>query len=75
MERMIDWLKVLCHIECGHLGNANGGGDFIQVESRHMMAEMINAYQVTEIARERPVVVHVANDGAMFQKLDSSQDL
>jgi len=60
--------KHIVPYEHGHLDEANGGGEFIQWEPRHMMAAMINAYQLTEVAKQRPVEIHVAIDGAMISK-------
>jgi len=54
--------------EHGQLDDANGGGEFIQWEPQHMMAAMISANQLTEVAKERPIKVHVAIDGAMISK-------
>jgi len=60
--------KCIVPYEHGHLNDANGGGEYIQWDARHMMAAMIKAYQLHEVAKERPVEVHVAIDGAQLSK-------
>jgi len=60
--------KMVVPYERGHLDEANGGGEFIQWEPCRMMAAMINAYQLTNVAKDRPIEVHIAIDGAMISK-------
>jgi len=60
--------KCIVPYEHGHLDDANGGGEYIQWDARHMMAAMIKAYQLHEVAKERPVEVHVVIDGAQLSK-------
>ncbi len=60
--------KSIVPYEHGHLDDANGGGEFIQWNPMHMLAAMISSYQLTEVAKERPIEVHVAIDGAMISK-------
>jgi len=52
----------------GHLDDVNGGGEYVQWQASHMMAAMIQAYSLSEVAKERPVEVHVSIDGAQISK-------
>jgi len=52
----------------GHLDDVNGGGEYVQWHASHMMAAMVQAYQLTDITRERSVEVHVSIDGAQISK-------
>jgi len=54
--------------EHGLLDNANGGGEYIQWDPPHLLAGMIKAYQLDNVAKERSVEVHIAIDGAMLSK-------
>jgi len=38
--------------EHGHLNDANGGGEFIHWEPRHMMVAMISVYELSAVAKE-----------------------
>ena len=67
--RKVDMLaKCIVPYECGQLDACNGDGKFMQWDARHMMAAMITAYQLGEVAKQRPVEVHVAIDGAQISK-------
>ena len=52
----------------GYLDDANGGGEYIEWSPQHLLSGIIKAYQLTEVAKERPVEMHVAIDGAMLSK-------
>jgi len=54
--------------EHGYLDEANGGGEYIQWDPQHLLSGMIKAYQLTEVAKVRPVEIHVSIDGAMLSK-------
>jgi len=60
--------KSILPYEPGHLNNTNGEGEFIQWEPRYMIAAMISIYDLTNVAKEQSVEVHVAIDGAMISK-------
>ncbi len=60
--------KRIVPYEHGQLDANNGGGKFVQWDARHMMAAMITAYQLGEVAKQRPVEVHVVIDGAQISK-------
>jgi len=68
--RKVDMLtKCIVPYEHGQLDACNGGGKFVQWDARHMMAAiMITAYQLSEVAKERAVEVHVAINGAQLSK-------
>jgi len=44
--------KRILPYEHGHLYDANGGGEFIQWEPRHMMVAMISAYELSAVVKE-----------------------
>ncbi len=52
----------------GLLDKENGGGEYVQLDPPHLLAGMISAYQLANVAQERPVEVHIAIDGAMLSK-------
>jgi len=54
--------------EHGQHNACNGGGKFVQWDARQMMATMITAYKLGEVAKERPVEVHLVLDGAQLSK-------
>jgi len=54
--------------EHGYLDDANGGGEYIEWSPQHLLSGIIKAYQLTEVAKERPVEMHVAIDGATLSK-------
>jgi len=58
--------KCIVPYECGQLDACSGGGKFMQWDARHMMAAMNTA--LGEVAKQRPVEVHVAIDGAQISK-------
>ena len=60
--------KSVLPYEHGFLDEDNGGGEYIQWDPRHLLAGMISAYQLTEVAKDRPVEVHIAIDGANLSK-------
>jgi len=60
--------KTVVLYEHGYLDNNNGGGEYIQWDLHHLLVAMIWAYQLTEVAKERPVEVHIAIDRAMLSK-------
>jgi len=60
--------KTVVPYEHGYLAEENGGGKYIQWDPPHLLSGMIRAYQLTEIAKERPVEVHIAINGAMLSK-------
>jgi len=60
--------KAVVPYEHGYLNEENGGGEYIQWNPHHLLAGMICAYQLTGVAKERPVEVHIAIDGAMLSK-------
>jgi len=60
--------KSVVPYEHGCLDDENGGSEYIEWESRHLLSGMIQAYQLTEVAKARPVEVHIAIDGAMLSK-------
>ena len=60
--------KAVVPYEHGHLEKENGGGEYVQWDPPHLLAAMISAYQLTDVAKERPVEVHIAIDGAMLSK-------
>ena len=47
--------KCIVPYEHGQFDADNGGGKFVQQDARHMMAAMITAYQLGEVAKQRPV--------------------
>ncbi len=53
----------------GFLDEDNGGGEYIQWDPWHLLAGMTRAYQLADVAKERPVEVHIAIDGAMLSKI------
>jgi len=62
--------KSVVPYEHGYLDNDNGGGggEFIQWGPHHLLSGMICTYQLTEVAKERPVEVHIATDGGILSK-------
>jgi len=52
----------------GFLDEDNGGGEYIQWDPQKWLPGMISAYQLTEVAKDRPVEVHIAIDGANLSK-------
>jgi len=60
--------KLVVPYEHGYLDEANGGGEYIQWDPQHLLSGMIKAYQLTEVAKVRPVEIHVSIDGAMLSK-------
>jgi len=60
--------KAIVTYKHDYLNEENGGGEYIQWDPCHLLARMIPAYQLTSMAKERPVEVHIAIDGAMLSK-------
>ena len=50
------------------MDEANGGDKYIQWDPFHLLSGMIKAYQLTEVAKERSVEIHISVDGAMLSK-------
>jgi len=40
----------------------------MQWDPRHLLAGMISAYQLTEVAKDRPMEVHIAINGANLSR-------